>query len=187
MKRCCLSLILLGTIQLTVSAQKSDGKLSRDLATLREEHQIRVNEALEPITRRYIHDLETLLKRANFDNDLETALKVRQELNRIRPDSETAFVGQWEYKQNGNTYRRIIYSNGKVGIWKNGKLWVRENGDPIWVGFTWKLQGEKLKIIDPSGNDFAEWAREGPDTILQKQVNAKDRVKMYRAKEPWKE
>ena len=125
---------------LVSNAQQND-KYEKDLQKLRENYTQAVERALEPVNKRYIHELEALLKRTTFDGDLNTAVKVKKELDRLKGEQSSSmaaspFVGQWEYEISGRTYRRIIRADGSAELWRGGSIWKKSSGAPYWKGFT---------------------------------------------------
>ena len=58
----------------------AESLFERELKQLRDQRDKAVAAAAEPINRRYQASLEQLLRRATQGNDLETALKIKQEM-----------------------------------------------------------------------------------------------------------
>ncbi|NNE93312.1 MAG: hypothetical protein HKN23_16840 [Verrucomicrobiales bacterium] len=192
MKRIVFSTVLWVVAAVSTPAQDGDKRYAKDLEKLKAEYRVEVEEALDPVKKRYKHNLETLLKRSTFDNDLDTAVKVRQELKRLRNGNagqpESPFVGQWEYKQSGNTYRRIVRDDGSVELWKNGKEWMKNERDLWWDGFTWIPAGDgKIEILNGKGEKYLLWTLSGKDEVTQREINRTGDVwKLKRASSAWK-
>ena len=77
MKYSIVSLLLTATIIATLHAETPS---EREFKQLRDQRDKAVAAAIEPINRRYQSSLDQLLRRATQANDLETALKIKQEM-----------------------------------------------------------------------------------------------------------
>jgi hypothetical protein len=178
-------LIVLSSLPRNATA---DSQYERDLKRLREFHREAIERAVEPVNKRYFQELETLLKRATFDGDLDTALLIQKEMQRIAPAQSGAagFVGEWEYQENGKTYRRIILSDGKVELWRNGQNWKKDSDSYWWEGFTWRKAGKAIEIYSDGGNKFYVWRLEGNDTVEQEDLKSGKKTKMTRAPKAWR-
>jgi hypothetical protein len=179
-------ILLLFFATFSASAQNIDAKFNEDLLKLQAAYKSEVEKTLAPITQRYIQGLETLGKRATFNNDLETAINVRKELDRVKATVESPLIGQWEYKQSGNVYRRIIRKYGIVELWKNGKLWLKSDGTPWWPGFRWQPEGKTIKILNSEGEQYLTWSLVDKDTVLQKDIASGKTIKLTRGSGVWK-
>jgi hypothetical protein len=73
-------LITLGCAVLSASPLLAETDIGRELNQLQDQHTKAVAAAIEPLKRRYQTSLEQLLKRATQANDLDTALKIREQL-----------------------------------------------------------------------------------------------------------
>ncbi len=102
---------------------------------------------------------------------------------------ENPFIGQWEYRIGDRVYRRIIRENGSVELWRDGKVWLKSDGKPYWVDFTWKSTGKrKLELRKPDGNLVAEWEIVSDDdlnTLVQRSAGETKKVVYRRAEKPW--
>jgi hypothetical protein len=124
----------------------------RDLNQLREQHDQAKAAAIEPLERRYQASLEQLLKRATQGNDLDTAIKIREELEKY-PGANDArntpleLIGYWELTDpiNNAHLAREFKPNGKL-----------ISTDP--PGGKWTINGNKLILNynDPSMVDTFE-------------------------------
>ena len=163
-------------------------KHERDLKKLRELHKKAIEKAIEPVNQRYVLELETLLKNATAAGDLDTAILVRDEIGRYqRAPARSSFVGEWEYKENGRTYRRIILPDGKVELWRNGQRWSKGEGKFWFEGFTWrKGYNNTIEIFNDKGEKLLSWRLEGLNTVLQRDLKSKRLVKMVRGTKDWK-
>lgn len=182
-----LALTLLGFALASTNLQ-AEPKYQRDLERLQKFHQEAIERALEPVNKRYFQELETLLKRATFDGDLDTALLVRKEMQRIAPAQSgvAGFVGEWEYHDNGKTYRRILLSDGTAELWRNGEKWKKTADSYWWDKFTWRKAGSKIEIFSDKGDKFYIWELDGFDTVIQEEIKSGKKEKFTRAEKAWR-
>ena len=76
-------LFLLGFAVLSTSPLLAETDIAREMNQLQDQHAKAVAAATEPLKRRYQTSLEQLLKRATQTNDLDTALKIREQLTAL--------------------------------------------------------------------------------------------------------
>lgn len=76
-------LFLLGYAILSTSPLLAETDIGREMNQLQDQHTKAVAAATEPLKRRYQTSLEQLLKRATQANDLDTALKIREQLTAL--------------------------------------------------------------------------------------------------------
>jgi hypothetical protein len=112
----------------------------RDLAQLREQREQAKAAVVEPIERRYQVALEQLLRRATQGGDLDTALKVKEELEKFPSSTDPRntpleLIGVWELFDPINNARlaREFKPNGKM----------ISDGPP---GGKWSINGNKLVL-----------------------------------------
>jgi hypothetical protein len=98
--------------------------------------------AAEPINRRYQTTLEALLKRATATNDLDTAVRIKQVLEKLSSKAPEAVssasvsvVGSWKFRNNsdGHTASVTINADGSYSV------------DTKPIG-RWEIKGEKLIV-----------------------------------------
>jgi hypothetical protein len=100
-------LILISTIGVSLSftsltaAGSSD--IEREFSQLKAQHKRALTQAVEPINRRYQASLEPLLRRATQAADLDTALKIQNELKAIQSGDLRAALddSKWEWVRPG--------------------------------------------------------------------------------------
>lgn len=73
-------LFALGCVVLAASPLLAETDIGREMNQLQDQHTKAVAAAIEPLKRRYQTSLEQLLKRATQANDLDTALRIREQL-----------------------------------------------------------------------------------------------------------
>ena len=73
----------LGFVVLAASPLLAETDIGREMNHLQDQHTKAVAAATEPLKRRYQGSLEQLLKRATQANDLDTALRIRQQLTAL--------------------------------------------------------------------------------------------------------
>lgn len=86
MKSILIPLILISA----ASSAFAETVAARELQQVQEQRQKAVVAAVDPITRRYQTSLEQLLRRATLANDLDTALKIKTELETLGAASPTS-------------------------------------------------------------------------------------------------
>jgi hypothetical protein len=131
--------VLIATTTL-VMAQLS---FERDLAQLKEQRDQAKAAVVEPIERRYQAALEQLLRKATQGNDLETAVKVKEELEKFPSASDPRntpleLIGIWEVTDTvtgGRAVREFKPSGKLVSTDPPGGHWVI-NGSKLIVTYT---------------------------------------------------
>jgi hypothetical protein len=146
---CPKTLITIVVCSLSTLSALAQVSYSTDLQRLKDEHQKSVQAAVEPLNRRYGVDLESLLRKATQSGDLDTALKVREEMKALgvsapQPasgsatiDSRQALIGKWEYFAQGWHDQREFKADGSVQIVAGGKAGSKGK---------WTLQGNKVIV-----------------------------------------
>ncbi len=167
-------------------AQKENNRYERDLEELRARHHADIEKAMEPLRKRYTYNLETLLKRATTDNDLETALKIKKEMDTIQQGKTSAFVGEWEYREDGVTYRRILTKDGRVELWKEGREWMRSANVPIWDGHRWRTVDDTVEFMTKEGRKTFVLKLIDKDTVSQKDMKNGKISTFKRGAKSWK-
>jgi hypothetical protein len=74
---------LFGCVVLAASPLLAETDVGREMNQLQDQHTKAVATAIEPLKRRYQTSLEQLLKRATQANDLDTALRIREQLTAL--------------------------------------------------------------------------------------------------------
>ncbi len=139
--------LLLASLAIAAPAG-ADSAFEREFAQLKEQREAARAAALEPIERRYQAALEQLLRRATQGSDLDTAVKVKEELDNFPSSSDPRntpleLIGLWALGHPGETARlpREIKPNGKFisetppgGKWTiNGNKLILTYNDPKFV------------------------------------------------------
>ena len=161
-----------------------------ELKKLREQYEEAARRALEPHQKRHIEALEAFVRRATQAGDLDAAVKGKDELQRFRAESgmmENPFIGQWEYRYNNNTYRRIIRENGTAELWREGKVWLQSNGKPWWSNITWKKIGKTIELRRADGRVVGIWELKKDDlnTVIQTAPGSSKKEVFRRAFKLW--
>jgi Lipocalin-like domain len=122
------------------SLAASDAAREFERVTLERERALAA--AAEPINRRYQASLEALLKRATATNDLETAVRIKQVLEKLSSKTpatlspaSVSVVGSWKFKNNADGH------TGSVEVNADGSYSV--DGKPIG---SWEIRNDKLII-----------------------------------------
>ena len=143
-----LSLAALLPFVLNVASVRADSASERELTQAREQRDKAVAFAVEPINRRYQATLEQLLRKATQANDLETAVKIQNELKTLQPassstDLRTAIEGkEWTWERPGVS-EWIKFNKGGTLLHKVG-----------WTG-TWEIAGPRTVNITTPNNSSA--------------------------------
>jgi hypothetical protein len=123
------------------SAWAADAALERERQQLRSQRDQAVKAAVEPIDRRYQASLEQLLRKAMQNNDLDTAVKIKQDLAALKaggPENELEkqLFGKWRIRnpRNGWTDEWTINPDGTIHTGRETHRWVVE-GDQFKVKF----------------------------------------------------
>ena len=70
------------------------------------------------------------------------------------------FIGTWEYKAEGATWRRTLHAGGQLSMQRNGKAWT------AWKGFTWRYQNNKVTLHRSNKKQFGTFKIKGPGKAL---------------------
>ncbi len=179
-----------------LSAPAQDKRLAPELERIQKDYAAQYQQVVEPVKRRHAEALGALVRKATQLGDLDTAVQARKELEKLERGASSPvptpaiasgeFIGQWEYEEGGRTYRRIIRPAGAVELWRNGRNWVNDNGQPWWTGFTWRLSDNELEIVKPGGEVLARWRRIAPDRVRQTSADGRTVSELKRAPDEWK-
>jgi len=156
-----------------------------ELIQARESYQKAKDQALAPVERRYLESLIALRKRFTQKGDLEGALAIDAEIKSHQPvpanttsalaastlgtvpASSNPFLGEWLFS-NAPTEHKCILPDGKTEIWSGRGT---RQGQSVWSGFTWKLNGQILEIYDTEGVKRQEWKMLAPDKLSGVSMN----------------
>jgi hypothetical protein len=146
---------VLGLFSFIAPVLGADAPLQRELKQLQEDRQKALAAAAEPVNRRYEASLQQLLRRAMQSNDLDTAVKIRAELQGLGATGggrETVpsadLVGVWTFdgglicdiKADGT-----LTVNGKPGKWSITERHLRiDHLNGNWERFTLPVRDGKL-------------------------------------------
>ena len=89
---------ILAWLALRPACGQAPASMAAEFAKLQEQQHKAEQAAMEPLKRRYVEALQTLLRRANAFKDTDTALRIREEIQRVGPDGATAAVPTMEAK-----------------------------------------------------------------------------------------
>ena len=151
---------------------------ARELRQLQDQRQKAVAAAVDPITRRYQTTLEQILRRATLANDLDTAVKIKTELESMKPAAGSAstivatpsvpaaspttlperYLGTWMLKGGDRLYVRTLKPDGVLvtqdgtSEWKveNNKLMLK-SGNAGWDSFDLPGRHDRLEGKEPAG------------------------------------
>lgn len=129
----------------TVSSAFADGAYEREFNELKKRREEALAAAAQPIERRFRSELEALLRRATQGGDLDTALKVKQQLGTFGGATvagggatQPGVVGSWSLEwENGEKRECEVKPDGtwvmggkKAGRWNiTGKEFTLEHAD----------------------------------------------------------
>ena len=98
--------------------------------------------AAEPINRRYQTSLEALLKRATVTNDLDTAVRIKQVLEKLSAKTPATLspaivsvVGPWKFRNNSDGHAGSVEVNADGSYSVDGKI----------IG-KWEIKADKLIV-----------------------------------------
>ena len=150
--------ILTATFILPSSGQEA--KVPDSLATLKTQYEKAVERTTKPLRDQYRVELRRLLDQYTRAGRLDEADAVDRELKALdqKPPEggkekagaeDNRLAGQWEYKEGGSTYRREFLPDGTARIWKNGRIWMNDEGKPWWGGYHWRYdRREKVLLVE---------------------------------------
>lgn len=134
----------------TRSADAADVSYAHDLTQLTEQRDKAIDDAVEPINRRYRTSLEQLLRKATQGNDLKTAVKIQHLLGALSPKSVTIspVIGTWTLRQGNSAVPRVFKEDG-VCLHESGRI------------LHWTIDGKSLKLnYGDDHTDVFEWPGE---------------------------
>ena len=128
--------------------------LERELVQLQAQHTKALAAAAEPVNRRQIALLESLQRKATQANDLETAVKIKQELAKLAaaaPAANPTLVQGAE-----NLANRLV---GQKWVWFSKEtLTFQADGKAVWSSgrdpWPWKVENVGRRVI--SGENMAK-------------------------------
>jgi hypothetical protein len=144
----------------------ADSPFEKERQQLRAQRDQAVKVTTEPIDRRYQASLEQLLRKAMQGNDLDAAVKIKQDLAAVkagRPEEtlDKDLLGKWRVRntQNGWTDEWVIRADGTISATNETHHWTIEgakllvkHGRGTSTEFDLPIQGGKLKGRDGKGN-----------------------------------
>lgn len=120
---------------------------ARELKRLQDERDKGMAAAVEPVKRRYLSALEPLLRRATQMNDLETAIKIREEMQKL--GAVAAAAGQQGVAP-ASFQSRLV--NTKWVYWGSETLTFLPGGKARWSEgrdlWTWKVVDAEQRIVE---------------------------------------
>ena len=161
---------IVATITIATSASGFGAPISfdRDLTQIKTARDQALKAAAEPIDRRYRESLEQLLKRTTQGGDLETAVKVKQELETLQSATQPIQppIGKWLFRVGTFTFERTLKDDGSMTGGAPGKWYIKDNKLLLeyYTGYIEKFQfpprAGKLTGKDPKGNTIIGEKRE---------------------------
>jgi len=82
--------------------------------------------------------------KADEEEDKEIAKEEKMEAKEAALKKK--FIGAWQYKEDGATWRRTLHPDGKLALFKNGKNTQK------WAGYTWDIDGDFVKMYKSDGS-----------------------------------
>lgn len=163
MKIAAVPAVSLITLLALASTFAAETQHAAELARLREQQVKAAQAALEPLTRRYRAALEDLMKRATGARDLETAVKIKEELDAMAVNapavrtssapiagSPEALAQAFEQRLVGTRWAFPVNDQPAANRWirfeKDGVLSMGWWGD---LKGAWKITGERQVEIRP--------------------------------------
>ena len=147
MKSTIDTVVSLTTILLSSAISQTD--TAREMKVLQDQREKAIADATEPINRRYSASLEQLLRRAMQNNDLDTANKIRAELQKLGVTASARGVGSGTaLGQTDEARRNALRTHLRDSKWKlsgNKSFELKADGTTTanWHGHkgTWKVTG----------------------------------------------
>ncbi len=119
---------------------RAESTHDREMRQLQDQRDKALAAAAEPINRQYLASMEALLKRATQSSDLDAAMRIRAEIQRVK--------GSAAVPESANS----VLAELQDGVWTLGpfqdRLVFKANGDLISNGSprgTWAIKGDKLQ------------------------------------------
>jgi len=115
--------------------------LKDDLHTLVTQHKKDVAEAMLKINKRYLEQLNFLLKRAMLSDDMDTALKIKQELQQYTTSGESTAPT--------DKFQKTVWRNpagSEVEFDERGRFLATDSGSPVSKIGKWELQSETAAV-----------------------------------------
>ena len=134
MKYSFISIILVTVSASTVCAETP---LEREFKQLREQRDKMVATAIEPINRKYQVSLDQLLRRATQANDLDTALKIKQEMGASAVTAAAPLTAKPETTTNKLKTKKQLEDYLTNSVWKA----VQTKTNTPWGEMTFKPKG----------------------------------------------
>jgi serine/threonine protein kinase len=99
-------------------------------------------------------------------------------------ESQSQFVGEWFGEDDPKGARVVIYADGRVELWRNGKQDQRPNGTFWWTDWKWRMNGADLEILNGDKDViYQTWKKSGADTVLASEKGTT--VNKKRSKDFW--
>jgi hypothetical protein len=135
-------LIAAAAISIALPSLHAVSDAAREFDQLTADHDKALTAAAEPINRRYQTALEALLRRATQSNDLDTAVRIKQALEKMTVKSPPAVtgtkaevVGEWNV---------VNHTDGVTGV-----LEFKADNTSLWGGArvgVWEIKGKQLIV-----------------------------------------
>ena len=154
MKTLPLALLTVAMLSVPCRAQAQTDS-ARELKRLQEERDKAVAVAMEPIKRRYLSSLEPLLRRATQANDLDTAIKIREEIQKSgaagQGVAESGAAAAFAAKLIGTKW--IYFGKETITFMEDGKAQWSSGRDP----WPWKVTSGGRRVVE--GENMAKKAK----------------------------
>jgi hypothetical protein len=143
---------------------------ARELDQLNTERDKALTAAAEPINRRYQTALEALLRRATLANDLETAIRIKQALEKVSAKPPAAptgtkaeLVGAWNFANHNDGVTGVcefksdnsfFFADRKRGEWeiKSKQVIITWDGGGVQDRYNLPVHDSKLEGTNNSGH-----------------------------------
>ena len=190
--------LLLAALVLPSTGQEA--KVPDSLATLKTQYEKALERTTKPLRDQYRAELRKLLDQYTRAGRLDEANAVERELKALDQKPAEAgkeksgpedirLAGQWEYKQDGVTYRRELLPDGTARIWKEGRIWLNDEGKPYWAGHRWRYdRREKVLVIENGeGKVSATYPVERPSADELKEKDESRVIVRIKESDWWRE
>lgn len=111
----CLAIAL----SLATEPLRADGDTAQEFDRLTADRDTALAAAAEPINRLYQTALEGLLHRATQESDLDTALRIKLEIDKLKAKPE--IVGKWDFANHTDGVNAVVEFRGNNTFFWNGK------------------------------------------------------------------
>lgn len=148
------SILMIGALALLAGPLLAESTFEREMNLLKDQHAKAMAAATEPLLQRYKTSLEQLLKRATQANDLDAAIKIREQIAALAADA-AAPTDTGKQKNTVEGLQRLLLS----GEWSWASKKSEIESAPVKITFT--KDGKMLMLGKPMGS----YKVTGPTTV----------------------